>query len=162
MDVAPEPDGDEHNPYYETLVLEAAGRVTNAGEQTLSVVRYHQVVSRKSNNEVFHDQVGYWLWDPVREVVVQTLTIPRAVSLQAGGTASVTGGTTVLEVRAGDGDEQWGIVQSPFIQAKAQTLEFRHRLSVQGDTLTYCETTVLDIYGKRGYEHTDGNTLKRQ
>ncbi len=28
MDVAPEPDDDEHNPYYETLVFEAAGDVT--------------------------------------------------------------------------------------------------------------------------------------
>ena len=49
MDVAPEPDDDEHNPYYETLVFEAAGDVTNAEEQVLSMLRYHQVVTRKSN-----------------------------------------------------------------------------------------------------------------
>ena len=48
MDVAPEPDDDEHNPYYETLVFEAAGDVTNAEEQVLSVLRYHQEVRRKS------------------------------------------------------------------------------------------------------------------
>jgi hypothetical protein len=53
-------------------------------------------------------------------------------------------------------------VQSPFMQAQARTVEFRHRLVVTGDRLEYSETTVLDIYGKKGYEHTDGNTLQRQ
>ena len=38
MDISPEPDGTEENPYYETLVFEAAGDVGNAGEQTLAVV----------------------------------------------------------------------------------------------------------------------------
>jgi hypothetical protein len=162
MDVAPEPDDDEHNPYYETLVFEAAGDVTNAEEQVLSVVRYHQEVRRKSNDKVFHDQVGYWLWDPATDVIVQTLTIPRAVSLLAGGKAVIEDGSTILEVRAVEGDADWGILQSPFMQQKARTLEFRHRLTVKGDTLNYSETTLLDIYDKKRYEHTDDNTLQRQ
>jgi hypothetical protein len=162
MDVAPEPDDDEHNPYYETLVFEAAGDVTNAEEQVLSILRYHQEVRRKSNDKVFHDQVGYWTWDPATDVVVQTLTIPRAVTLLAGGKALVEDGSTIFEVRAVDGDADWGILQSPFMQQKARTLEFRHRLIVKGDTLAYSETTLLDIYGKKRYEHTDDNTLQRQ
>ena len=36
MDVSPEPDGIEENPYYETIVFEAAGDVTNAEAQTLA------------------------------------------------------------------------------------------------------------------------------
>ena len=162
MDVAPEPDDDERNPYYETLSFEAAGDVTNAEEQTLSAVRYHQVVKRKSNDEVFHDQVGYWLWDSATGVVCQTLTIPRAVTLLAGGAASLDAGATSLEVEAKDGDAKWGIVQSPFMQDKARTVGFSHKITVQGDTLTYFETTLLDIYCKENYEHTDGNTLQRQ
>jgi hypothetical protein len=162
MDVAPEPDDDEHSPYYETLIFEAGGDVTNAEDQVLSVVRYHQVVSRKSNDEVFHDQVGYWLWDPATDVVCQTLTIPRAVTLLAGGTATVNGETTVIKVKAKDGDQDWGIVQSPFMQNKARTTAFVHNIEVNGDTLVYSETTMLDIYGKEKYKHTDGNTLKRQ
>lgn len=161
MDVAPEPGGEERNPYYETLVFEAGGDVTNAEEQTLSVVRYHQVVRRKSNDEVFHDQVGYWLWDGATGLVVQTLSIPRAVSLQAAGAARFEGGRTVIEVRAADGDPEWEILQSPFMRAKARTVEFRHRLTVEGDTLSYAETTLLDIYGRRDFEHTDRNTLRR-
>ena len=162
MDVAPEPDDDEHNPYYETISYVAAGDVTNAEEQTLSVVRYHQVVSRKSNDKVFHDQVGYWLWDPATGVICQTLTIPRAVTLLAGGKASVDGGTTVLEVESKEADAEWGIVQSPFMQHKARTTAFKHKITVDGDSMRYDQTTFLDIYGKNAYEHTDGNTLKRQ
>ena len=161
MDISPEPDGTEENPYFETIDCGAAGDVTNAESQTLVIVRYHQVVCRKSNGEVFHDQIGYWLWDSATDVIVQTLAIPRAVSLQAGGKATVDGGTTQIEVRAVDGDRDWGILQSPFMRAKARTTEFRHRVQVQGDTLSYDETTVLDIYGKQQYEHTDRNTLKR-
>jgi hypothetical protein len=162
MDVAPEPDDDERNPYYETIVFEAAGDVTNAEQQTLAVVSYHQQVKRKSNDKVFHDQVGYWLWDAATGVVMQTLTIPRAVTLLAGGSASEQGDSTVLEVRAADGDEQWGIVQSPFMQEKARTVAFKHKISVAGDRLEYSETTVLDIYGKKNYQHTDDNVLQRQ
>jgi hypothetical protein len=162
MDVAPEPDDDEHNPYYETISFEAAGDVTNAEEQTLSVVRYHQVVSRKSNDEVFHDQVGYWLWDPATDTVIQTLTIPRAVTLLAGGKAARDGDETLLEVAASADSDEWSIAQAPFMQAKARTTAFRHRLRVRGDAMNYSETTVLEIYGKSDYQHTDENSLTRQ
>ncbi|MDP3920980.1 MAG: heme-binding beta-barrel domain-containing protein [Candidatus Omnitrophota bacterium] len=63
MDVAPEPEGKEENPYYETILFEAIGDVKNAEEQALSVLRYHQVVSKKSNQKVFHNETGYWMWD---------------------------------------------------------------------------------------------------
>jgi hypothetical protein len=162
MDVAPEPDDDEHNPYYETIIFEAAGDVDNAEEQVLSIVRYHQEVRRKSTDEVFHDQVGYWLWEPATGMIVQTLTIPRAVTLLAGGNANIDDDSVVLEVRAAADDPDWGIIESPFMQTKARTLEFSHRLTITGDRLSYQETTLLDIYGKRGYEHTDQNTLIRQ
>lgn len=52
MDLAPEPDGQESNPFYERIVFEAIGDVTNA-EQQLTGLRYHQVVRRKSNDKSF-------------------------------------------------------------------------------------------------------------
>jgi hypothetical protein len=161
MDVAPEPDDDEYNAYYETLVFEAAGDVTNAEEQDLSIIRYHQEVSRKSNDEVFHDQVGYWLWEAATGQVIQTLTIPRAVTLLAGGSARTEKDSIILEVKATAGDPDWGIIEAPFMQKKAKTLQFKHRLAITGDKLFYQETTLLDIYGKHNYEHTDQNVLHR-
>ena len=102
MDIAPEPDGSEENPYYETMTFEAAGDVTNAESQVLAVVRYHQVVSRKSNNQVFHDESGYWLWDAQQGLIMQSFVIPRAVCVIAGSKYEETGhdGTVRLAVSA--------------------------------------------------------------
>jgi hypothetical protein len=161
-DIAPEPDGDEINPYFETLTFEAAGDVTNAEEQVLAVVNYRQVVSRISTGKVFHDQVGYWLWEAATGLIMQTLTIPRGVMLLAGGRAVISNDSTTLSVEAKEGSTEWGIIQSPFMQEKARTLEFRHDLTVKGSTLSYNETTVLKIYGIPRYPHTDQNTLQRQ
>ena len=160
-DLAPEPDGEEETPYYETIIFEAIGDVTNAESQTLSVLRYHQVVSKKSDNQIFHDETGYWMWDPKTDTIMHSLVIPRGVCVLAGGKAnSIGGGATVLDVKAVSGDKDWGIIQSPFMQEKAKTVEFRHNISIKGDELTYSETTVLEIYGK-SFDHTDSNTLKR-
>ncbi len=161
-DVAPEPDGPEASAFYETITIEAAGDVDNADEQELMILRYHQAVYRKSNDKHLHDQVGYWLWDKASGEVVQTLSIPRAVTLLAGGTATVEGNTTTIEVASTDGDPKWGIVQSPFMQGKARTVSFSHKVTVSGYTMTYFETTLVDIYGQKSFVHTDGNTLTRQ
>ncbi len=157
MDVAPEPDGTEHSPYYETLLFEAIGDVDNAEQQELVLLRYHQVVQRKSNDKVFHNESGYLSWDADAGLVTQTLTIPRGVALVAGGGVRADGS---IEVRAAAGDPDWPIAQSPFMRDNAKTLAFEHRLSVDGDTLTYDEMTLLDIYGRQ-FEHTDSNSLTR-
>jgi len=164
VDISPEPKGTEENPYYETLSFTAIGDVENAESQKLAIVRYHQVVRRKSDDEVFHDQIGYWLWDAGSGTVIQTVTIPRGVSVIAGGSldgAAKGSALVVIEVAAKLGDPDWGIVQSPFMRDNASTLEFTHELTVDGDRLSYFETTVVDIYGKT-FEHTDENELTRQ
>ncbi len=63
LDIAPEPDGTERNPYFETIVFETGGDVTNAESQDLAFIHYRELVQRESNDEVFHDQTGYWIWD---------------------------------------------------------------------------------------------------
>ena len=163
MDVAPAPDGSEENPYWETLSFDAIGDVTNAESQTLAVLRYHQVVRRKSNDEIFHDQTGYWMWDAATQTVAHSLAIPRAVALVAGGRYEApadASGPVVLEVAAKLGDADWGIAQSPFMRDEAKTVEFRYRATLEGDRLHYAETTVLEIYGNR-FDHTDENELSR-
>lgn len=164
VDRAPEPDGEERSPYFETIVFEAAGDVTNAESQTLSVVRYHQVVSRKSNNQVFHDQVGYWLWDPADNTIVETFTIPRGVAVVAGGTlasAASADEKLVFSVSADADSLECGIVQAPFMFKQARTTAFSHTITVRGNEMRYSESTVLDIYDKKSYDHSDVNTLQR-
>lgn len=163
VDRAPEPGGEERNLFYETLLFEACGDVDNAQEQVLAVVRYHQVVSRKTNDKVFHNECGYWSWDAKSGVLMQSLTIPRGFALVAGGRFDARAdysGELVLEVRAADQDPEWGITQSPFLRAKARTTAFTHKITINGDSLSYTESTLLQIYG-REYNHTDVNRLTR-
>jgi hypothetical protein len=160
MDVAPEPDGTEHSPYYETFLFEPIGTVSNAESQMLAALRYHQVVSRKSNDQVFHNETGYWMWDAEQALIMQTLTIPRGVSLVAGGSYAETGGALEIQVHAAASDANWPIVESPFMRDNATTLSFNRTITVAGEVMSYEEITVLDIYGKR-FDHTDQNTLNR-
>jgi hypothetical protein len=167
IDLAPEPDGEESHPYYETLTFEAAGDVTNAGKQTLAALRYHQVVQRKIDDAVFHDETGYWMWDSDSNTIMHSLTIPRGLALLAGGPGPEHGGDGAvhteaikLEVAAKTDDPDWSIVQSPFMRDNAKTLAFSHKITLEQDRLCYSETTTLDIYG-RIFEHTDQNELLR-
>ncbi len=160
--LSPEPVGIEENPYYETIRFEAAGDVTNAEVQTLAIVGYHQVVTRKSDGEVFHGQIGYWTWDPATRTIAQSVNIPRVVSVLAGGSfeADADACVIVLEVKAKKADPDWGIIESPFMRDTASTLAFEHRVEVSGDSMTYRETTSLEKYG-RHFDHTDTKELTR-
>ena len=123
-------------------------------------LRYVQVVRRKKNDKVFHDQTGYWMWDAERDLVMQSLTIPRGVCVLAGGEYTGDGPVT-LKVRSKHDDPDWSLTEAPFMRDQARTLSFTHELTVDGDRMTYAQTTLLDIYG-REFEHTDENVLTRQ
>ncbi len=164
IDIAPDPDGEENNPYYETITFTAIGDVTNADTQTLAVLHYRQIVQRKSNDDVFHDETGYWMWDENTKTIMHSLTIPRAVSVLAGGKHNgekTAEGFFVLEVAAEQGDKDWQIIQSPFMRDNAQTTAFSHKITVGKGKLEYSETTTVDIFDKI-FEHTDGNKLVRE
>jgi hypothetical protein len=163
LDVAPEPDGTERSPYYETIVFEPGGDVENAESQVLALVHYRQIVRRKSNDKVFHDETGYWTWDLERGVVTHVFVIPRGVAVVAGGEYRGSKSSTegiVLEVHAKHDHSDWKIIEAPFMQKNARTLEFQHEISVNGDAMVYAEKTTVDIYGNI-FEHTDENELKR-
>ena len=162
MDRAPDLNGTEENPYYETIFFEGIGDVTNAESQTLAAVRYHQVVSRKSDHKVFHNETGYWMWDPREKIIMHSLVIPRAVCVLAGGHytgTKDTEGNVMLEVSAKIDDKNWKIIQSPFMLKNARTTEFRQSITVGNGELSYSETTIVEIYGKV-FEHTDQNELR--
>ncbi len=151
-DIAPEPDGEENNPYYETITYTASGTATNAEEQTYAVVHYHQVVRRKSNDEVFHNQTGYWLWDAATDTIVHSFTIPRGMAVLATGKR--TGNR--IDMYA----PQEGIVQTDFMLNKAKTTSFKQYFEFENGKMKYWQLTMLEIYG-RTFEHTDENELTK-
>ena len=160
LDIAPQEEGQEENPYYEIIIFEKAGDVKNAGTQTLAIVRYHLTVREKSNNETSHDQVGYWLWDKEKKTIIHSLTIPRGVSVIAGGKFEGNENEAGTFNVAAKIDGEWGIVQSPFMKNNAKTTEFIQELTVSNKELSYTQTMVLDIYGRK-FEHKDSNILQK-
>ena len=161
LDIAPDPDGDENNPYYETISYTACGNVINAETQILAAIYYRQIVKRKSNNKVFHDQTGYWMWDAARQLIMHSLSIPRGVCVLAGGRyagSKAEDGSVVIEVVAHVDDQDWSIIQSPFMAGSARTTAFNQSITVGKGKLSYEQTMMVDIYGKT-FEHTDKNEL---
>lgn len=160
LDIAPEPDGEDKEAYYDQITFTPSGPAENAEEQNLVTLRYHQVVRKRANGRIFHDQIGHWIYEPATGLITHSLSIPRAVTLLAGGKLREEGGATVFEVRAEAGKEDFGIAQSPFMLEKARTTAFEMELRVEGDELSYEETTFLDIYGRK-FEHKDRAKLQR-
>lgn len=109
--------------------------------------------------ETFHDQVGYWLWEPATGTVMQTLTIPRGMVAMAVGKA--TADAKSFELVAEQGSDSNGICSNPFLNESFKTVEFRIKVHINADgTWSYDEDTVLKIRGKEElFHHTDKHTL---
>jgi len=171
-DVSPEPDGIEHNAYEETLTCEPIGDITNAEDQQLWALRYHQTVNRIRDGKHIHDQVGYWAWDKRSNTITQSATIPRGVSIVASGTPTLSdnGGTCInictSEIISSIGNENSqsptlsAIAQTPFMDDNARTTRYSLSLQLSKNSLSYSQTVSLEIYGKV-FDHTDSNTLYR-
>ncbi len=152
--------GTERNAFSERFELQPIDRQTN-GPQLFYGLRYHTHIVKPGEVETFHDQVGYWLWEPAARTVTLTLGIPRGQVLLAGGVAEP--GATEFEVRAAVGSEIYGILSNPFLDRNFRTLSYRMHISVHGDgTWSYEEEGVLDVAGRsEPFSHIDRNTLRR-
>ncbi len=163
MDISPEKSGEsEASAFTETLTFSVVGDVTNAGTQKLAVISYHQEVFRADDGSKFHDQIGYWIWDKAADTVMHTISIPRAVTLVAGGevkSSEYNATSAQFEVGSEEGGD-WGIAQSPFMQNNAKTTAYKMAMQVDDDRMSYSQTTFLEIYGK-SFDHSDKSVLVR-
>ena len=161
MDVAPDANAQpDRTEFTDEIIFVPAGPAENAEEQELVSVRYHHTVRKTENGKIFHDQIGHWIYEPATGLIMHSLAIPRAVVLLAGGQLSVSDTGWSANVRAESGDSAFGIVQSPFMLKKAKTRAFEMSLQLEGDLLTYEETTYLHIYGS-DFDHVDKSSLRR-
>lgn len=153
-------DGNEHSAYVERYELQPIDPQTN-GPQLFYGLRYHVHIVKPGEVETFHDQVGYWLWEPAARVVTHTLAIPRGQVLLAAGSAEPD--ATEFEVRATLGDRIHGILSNPFLDTAFRTLSFRMRVTVHTDgTWSYEEDAELQLPDRPApIHHIDRNTLTR-
>jgi hypothetical protein len=159
-DAHPVDTGTERNEFVEHYELQPIDRQTN-GPQLFYGLRYHTHIVKPGEVETFHDQVGFWLWEPAAQRVMLTLGIPRGQVLLAGG--DVEPDATEFEVRAEVGSEIYGILSNPFLDQAFRTLSYRMSVSVHPDgRWSYEEEGVLAIPGREEtFSHIDRNTLTR-
>jgi hypothetical protein len=150
--------GAQTEPYRERMVFEVIDPQTN-GPQLLYGLRYHVHIN---NDELltFHDQVGYWLWEPATKTILQTVAIPRGQVAMARGTAEPDART--FTVKATLGSPTAGIVSGRFLDENFKTLEYTLTITVNTDSFSYEQDTVLLVAGRpEPFHHTDRNVLRR-
>jgi hypothetical protein len=159
-DQHPVVEGTEANMFVEHYELQPIDRQTN-GPQLFYGLRYHTHITKPGEAETFHDQVGYWLWEPAANAVTLTLGIPRAQVLLASGPAEPD--ATDFELTATAGTEVHGILSNPFLHQAFRTLSYRIHVTIGDDgAWSYEEEGVLQIPGRDElFSHIDRNTLTR-
>jgi len=160
LDVKPKADGPRKQAYVEQIELQPIDPQTN-GPQLYYGLRYHTHIVKPEQVKTYHDQVGYWLWEPATQTLIHTLTIPRGQVVMASGQARPD--AREFELVATQGAPSFGILSAPFLEYAFRTTEFRIKVSINADgTWSYEEDTVLLIPGNaEPFHHTDRNTLTR-
>jgi hypothetical protein len=159
-DTHPVVEGTEVDAYVEHYTLTPIDGQTN-GPQLLYGLHYRTHITKPGEVEAFHDQTGYWLWEPATGNVMLTLSIPRGQVAIAGGHAAAD--ATSFEVSARAGDPHFGIVTSPFLDYAFHTVSFTMTVTVTSDDQwSYSQDSMLDVRGVgEPFHHTDHNTLRR-
>lgn len=160
VDTHPVAEGTEDEPYRERIVFEPIDPQPN-GPQLLYGLRYHQHVNKLDEPLTFHDQVGYWLWEPATGALMQTIAIPRGQVALASGQADRD--ARQFSVEAVLGSETSGIVSAPFLSTNFTTTSYRITITANDDgSITYEQDTVLQVRGRpEPFHHIDRSRLRR-
>lgn len=160
MDTSPKADGAEDSPYIERIEMHPIDAQSN-GPQMYYGLRYHIHIVEPDSDETFHDQVGYWLWEPITGNLIQTLSIPRGLTAMAVGNADANAKTFTVTARRGSDTN--GISSNPFLGSNFKTESYTITITIHDDgTWSYHQTTVMQVTGyDKPFEHTDFNTLHK-
>jgi hypothetical protein len=144
----------------ERVELQPIDAQTN-GPQLYYGLRYQVHIVKPGEVNAFHQQLGYWLWEPATGTVIQTLAIPRAQVAMAVGKAAAD--AKAFELVATRGSTTFGICSNPFIEDAFRTVEFRIKVKINADgTWSYEQDTVMMVRGMaEPFHHTDRNTLRK-
>ena len=160
VDINPKADGPEQRDYIEQIEFQPIDPQAN-GPQLFYGLRYHVHITTEEEDITFHDQTGYWLWEPATGLVLQTLAIPRGqVALSEGHAAPDDDHIVVSSKR---GETQAGICSTSFLEHAFRTDSFRLEIIFHPDgSWSYVSDTTLMVRGQaEPFLHRDRNTLTR-
>jgi len=157
-DVNPKAAGPERRDFIERIDLQPIDAQAN-GPQLFYGLRYHTHILATDEDAAFHDQVGYWLWEPATGLVLQTVAIPRGQVAIAAGHASPD--ARVLVLTAARGQTNYGICSTDFLEHAFRTQSYRIEVTFNPDgSWSYVLATMLAVLGQsEAFLHEDRNTL---
>jgi hypothetical protein len=160
VDVNPKANGPEQRAFIETIDFQAIDPQAN-GPQLLYGLRYHIHITTEEEDITFHDQVGYWLWEPATGMVLQTIAIPRGQVALASGQAAPDADEIVVSAKRGE--TEYGICSTAFLNEAFRTDSYRITISFHADgSWSYMTDTELMVEGRDApFAHQDRNTLHR-
>lgn len=158
VDINPKAEGPERREYVERIEFQPIDPQAN-GPQLFYGLRYHIHIVATDEEGTFHDQVGYWLWEPATGLVLQTVAIPRGQVAIAAGHA--TPDATRLLVTATRGQTEYGICSTTFLEEAFRTDSYRLEVTFEADgSWSYISDTMLQVRGQaEPFRHRDRNTL---
>jgi hypothetical protein len=160
VDLNPKAEGPEQREYIERIELQPIDPQAN-GPQLFYGLRYHIHILATDEDATFHDQVGYWLWEPATGLVLQTLAIPRGQVAIASGHAAPDAASLV--VSATRGQTEYGICSTAFLEYAFRTDSYRLEVSFNADgSWSYISDTTLTVRGRsEPFLHRDRNTMMK-
>ena len=159
IDLNPKAEGPERREFLERIEMQPIDPQPN-GPQLLYGLRYHVHILTEEEETTFHDQVGYWLYEPATGLVMQSLAIPRGQTALAGGEAQADGR---IVVRAERGDPAYGISSTDFLEWAFRTDSYQLEVTFHADGgWSYVSDTMLAVRGRpEPFLHRDRNTLRK-
>jgi hypothetical protein len=157
-DINPKADGPENRVYRERMEAHPIDPQTN-GPQLFYGLRYHVHINAPEEDATFHDQTGYWLWEPATGLVLQTVAIPRGQVALASGFAAADAKT--LKLSAVRGRTDYGICSTTFLEQAFRTESYAIEVNFHEDgSWSYVTETMLAVRGQEGlFNHKDQNRL---
>lgn len=157
-DINPKADGPENRVYRERMEAHPIDPQTN-GPQLFYGLRYHVHINAPEEDATFHDQTGYWLWEPATGLVLQTVAIPRGQVALASGFAAADAKT--LKLSAVRGKTDYGICSTTFLEQAFRTESYAIEVNFHEDgSWSYVTETMLAVRGQEGlFNHKDQNRL---
>jgi hypothetical protein len=160
VDINPKADGPERRQYLERIDMQPIDPQAN-GPQLFYGLRYHVHILADDEDATFHDQVGYWLWEPATGLVLQSLTIPRGQAVLAAGHATPDAAAFVVSAERGRTD--YGICSTAFLEHAFRTDSYRLEVTFETDGgWSYVSDTTLIVRGRaEPFLHQDRNSLRK-
>ena len=158
IDLNPKADGPERREFIERIDFDPIDPQAN-GPQLFYGLRYHIHINTVEEDITFHDQVGYWLWEPATGLVLQTLAIPRGQVALASGQS--TPDAERIVVTAERGQTEYGICSTAFLEYAFRTDSYSIEITFNPDgSWSYVTHTTLIVHGRPDpFDHRDENTL---